>query len=148
MNIQRVDLTDLEVKELPDGSRVILSSKDGTAYALNPTAGAAWEACGSPTTLDRVVENMRSSFDPGVSEQLAKEAILQLEEKKLVTVSEGLPLATRREVLAGLSAVALPLVVSLTVGEQRAHAEFARSGDHRFDGRPRPKPLKHKNLYH
>ncbi|SRR6266568_6567549 len=152
MHVERLNSSDLVVKGLPDGSRVIVNSNNETVFALNPTAGAAWDACSSPTTLSKVTEEMRRSFDASVTEELAEQAILQLKEKKLVSVSGTFPKTTRREVLAGLSAVALPLVVSLTVGEQKAHADHARSSensnDESFDHRPHASVPKHKSLNH
>jgi hypothetical protein len=97
-------------------------------FGLNATVGAAWDACSSPTTLSKVAEDMQRSFDPGITEELALEAILQLEQKNLVTTSGSSSNATRRQVFATVSAIALPLVVSLTVAEQRAHASGAGSG--------------------
>jgi hypothetical protein len=105
-------------------------------FALNATAAAAWDACSSATTIAGVAEEMRRSFDPNVSNELAEACILQLQKKHLVCISGQAPKATRRQVLAGLSAVALPLVVSLTVGEQKAHADQARSNDRRWDSAP------------
>jgi Coenzyme PQQ synthesis protein D (PqqD) len=151
MHVERLNSSDLVVNGLPDGSRVIVNSNNETVFALNPTAGAAWDACSSPTTLSKVTEEMQRSFDASVTEELAEQAILQLKEKKLVSVSGLFPKTTRREVLAGLSAVALPLVVSLTVGEQKAHADHARSNDeheHSFEARPRASDPKHKSLKH
>jgi Coenzyme PQQ synthesis protein D (PqqD) len=147
MHIQRVNLDDLAVSGLPDGSRIIVNSKNETVFALNATAGAAWDACNEPTTLAMVTEAMRQSFDPNVTEELAEAAVMQLHEKSLVVVKGDQPKATRREVLAGLSAVALPLVVSLTVGEQRAHALNARSNNS-FGKGPRPSVPKHESLNH
>jgi hypothetical protein len=63
-----------------------------------------------------------------------------LQEKELVKTSGSFPKASRRAVLAGLGAVALPLVVSMTMGEQRALAQEARSNpivsDDKFGDRP------------
>ena len=146
MHVERVNTSDLVVNGLPDGSRVIVNSNNETVFALNATAGAAWDACRTPTTLSMVTEEMRRSFDPGVTEDLAEDAILQLQEKDLVTISGRLPKTTRRQVLAGLSAVALPLVVSLTMGEQKAHAEHARSNDDDSDRRPSVSVPKHRSL--
>jgi hypothetical protein len=115
---------------MPDGSRVIRNSKNETVFALNVTAAAAWDACSAATTVSGVADEMRRSFDPNVTNELAEACILQFEKKNLVKVSGAAPKATRREVLAGLSAVALPLVVSLTVGQQKAHAEDSKSVDY------------------
>ena len=139
MNVERVNCGNLAVNSMPDGSRIIRNSEDNTVLALNATAGAAWDACASATTIAGVADAMRRSFDSTVTDELAEASVLELQDKKLVTISGSGFKATRRQVLAGLSAVALPLVVSLTVGEQKAHAQHASSvedNDSHFD-RPR-----------
>jgi hypothetical protein len=146
MQIERANIGGLAVNSLPDGSRIIVNSQNETVFALNATAGAAWDACGEPATLANVTERMQRSFDPNVTEELAEAAVQQLQEKNLVTVSGGQPKSTRREVLAGLGAVALPLVVSLTVGEQKAYADHARSY-HSFD-KPRTSIPQHHSIGH
>jgi Coenzyme PQQ synthesis protein D (PqqD) len=144
MEIERANSSDLVVNGLPDGSKVIVDSKSEQVYALNATAGAAWDACGDPTTVSRVAEQMGRSLSSTVSDEVAEQAILQLEEKNLVTVSGSAKL-TRRQTLATLGAVALPLVVSMTMADQKAFAQQARSigndpgGDTDWHHR-RPKP--------
>jgi len=130
MQVERVNTNDLVVNSMPDGSRVIRNSNSEKVFALNATAAAAWDACASATTVAGVAEEMRRSFDPNVTDELAEACLQQFEQKKLVKISGAAPKATRREVLAGLSAVALPLVVSLTIGEQKAHAQRADSVDY------------------
>jgi hypothetical protein len=127
MRIERTNANDLSVEKLSDGSRVIVDRKSETIFALNTTAGAAWDACTRPTTLAKVAEDMQRAFYPGITEEIALEAIMQLEEKKLVTTSGSSSTYTRRRALATAAAIALPLVVSLTIAEQRAHANFAGS---------------------
>lgn len=127
MQIERRDTNDLLVNGLPDGSKVIVDSRNEKVFALNPTAGAAWDACNSETTLDQVAAEMRRN-NPAVSDEVAEQAVLQLQEKELVKTSGLLRNASRRQVLAGLGAVALPLVVSMTMTEQRAFAQVANSG--------------------
>lgn len=131
MQVERVNTKDLVVNSMPDGSRVIRNSNNETVFALNATAAAAWDACSSATTIAGVADEMRRSFDPNVTDELAEACILQFQKKNLVKLSGFVPKATRRQVLAGLSAVALPLVVSLTIGEQKAHAQDAGSVDYR-----------------
>jgi len=126
MQFERMNSKDLVVNSMPDGSRVIRNSNNETVFALNATAAAAWDACSSANTISGVADEMRRSYDPNVTDELAETCILQFQEKNLVSIS-GTPKHTRRAVLAGLSAVALPLVVSLTVGEQKAHAQEAKS---------------------
>lgn len=127
MQVERVDSKTLVMNRLPDGSRIFTDAENQTVFALNATAGAAWDACNRATTLTSVAQEMQRSFDPKVSEELAHEAILQLQEKNLVTMSETSPTTTRRRMMASLGAVALPLVVSLTLSEQRANTVLASS---------------------
>lgn len=128
MQIERNNAGDLAVNELPDGSRVIVDSKNEKVFALNATAGAAWDACSGPTTLSGVTEQMRRSLEPGITDEIAEEAVLRLQEQNLVTASGFAPKTTRRQVLATMGAVALPLVVSMTLADQKAYADRARSG--------------------
>ena len=127
MRIQRADVKDLAVNSMPDGSRIIRNTTNETVFALNATAGAAWDACSTSSTIAAVADEMRRSFDSNVTDELAESCLLQLQEKNLISISGAAQLHTRRAMLAGLSAVALPLVVSLTVGEQQAHAKRATS---------------------
>ena len=139
MQIERTHSDALAVNQLPDGSKVIVNRKNETVFALNATAGVAWDACIDPTTLAKVTESMQRSLGPEITEELAEEAILQLEQKKLVTTS-GSSKTSRREFIARLSAVALPLVVSLTIAEQRAYAQSAASTTAPPPPPPPPKP--------
>ena len=127
MEIERTQSNALVENKLPDGSRVIVDPTNETVLALNVTAGAAWDACSDPTTLARVTDSMQRSFDPGVTEELAAEAILQLQDKNLVKTSGAFSQPTRRRFLATLGAAAVPLVVSLTIADQRAHVVYAAS---------------------
>jgi coenzyme PQQ synthesis protein D (PqqD) len=136
MKVERVNCGNFAINTMPDGSRIIRKSDD-TVLALNSTAAAAWDACTSATTIAEVAETMRRSFNPDVTNELAEASVMELQDKKLVTISGSEFKATRRQLLAGLGAVALPLVVSLTVGEQKAHAEHASSMDHGKSRRPR-----------
>lgn len=125
MEVERANSDALVVNNLPDGSRVIVDSGNERVLALNATAGAAWDACGRSTTLSEVTQEMQRTLDPRVTEELAAEAIQQLQEKNLVNTSGVQP--NRRQFIATLSAVALPLIASLPMTEQRAYAQQARS---------------------
>lgn len=128
MQIERIHSDSMVVNKLPDGSRVIVDSGNETVYALNATAGAAWDACNEPTTLPKVAQHMQQSMHVTVTEDLAEMAIRQLRERKLVAAPGAPLLATRREVIGSLSAsVVLPLVVALTMSDQRAYAKTAGS---------------------
>jgi hypothetical protein len=127
MQVERSNSDALVINKLPDGSTLIVDSENETVFALNATAAAAWDACSNPTTLEGVTESMQSSFDPSINKDLAEEAILQLHAKKLVTTS-GLPSqASRRQFITTLGSIALPLVVVLSVADQRAFATVASS---------------------
>lgn len=128
MQIERRDSKDLIVNGLPDGSKVIVDSKNEKVYALNATAGAAWDACSRQTTLSTIADDMRGACGPAVTDEVAEEAILQLNQKDLVKTTGLFKSASRRQVLAGLTAVALPVVVSMTMTEQKAFAQIANSG--------------------
>jgi hypothetical protein len=137
MHVECTNLDALVVNKLPDGSRVIVDPANETVFALNATAGAAWDACSSPTTLSKITEHMQRSFDPATTTEVAERAILQLEEKKLVKTSQ----TTRRQLLGSLSAaIALPLVVSLTLADQRAYAHSSGSGGSGGHHNPPPPP--------
>ena len=126
MQVERSNSDALVVNKLPDGSTVIVDAKNETVFALNATAGAAWDACSDPTTLSAITERMQRSLNPEITEELAEEAILRLQEQNLVKTSGAQP--NRRQFIARMgAAAALPLVVALPVTEQRAHAQRARS---------------------
>jgi hypothetical protein len=127
MHIERVNSDAFVVNQLPDGSRVIRDTSTDKLYALDRAAGAAWDACSDPTTLENVAQTMHRLFDPETTEEIAEEAILQLKDHNLVNTSESPLLGSRRRFLAALGAASVPLVVSLTVGDQRAYAEKANS---------------------
>ena len=147
MTVERANCGNFAINSMPDGSRIIRDSQNNTVLALNATAAAAWDACASAHTVSGVADEMRRSFDPNVTNELAEASLLELQDKNLVTISGSGFKATRRQILASLGAVALPLVVSLTVGEQKAHAQHAGSfepEDKHFD---RPKANVPKNQH-
>lgn len=148
MQVERINSDALVINRLPDGSTVIVDNENETVFALNTTAGAAWDACSDPTTLTGVTENMQRSFNPETNEELAEEAIRQLHDKNLVKTSAPYSHATRREFIATLSSIALPLVVSLSIADQRAYALKATSGAHGKDHDPKPKPKPHPTPHH
>jgi hypothetical protein len=127
MIVERANSDAFSVSSLPDGSKVLIDPARETVFALNSTAGAAWDACSGPTSVASLTEEMQRSFHPQVTEELAQDAIAQLQDKKLVSISEPAPKRTRRQMIAALGAVAVPLVVSLTLAEQKALAGGAGS---------------------
>jgi hypothetical protein len=128
MMIERLDPSKLSVKAMPDGSKIIVNSENQTVLALNTTAAAAWEACNDSSSLSEVTDRMKQALGSEISEELAEQSILKLEEQNLVTTSGAYKQTSRRAVLATLGTIALPLVASLTLTEQRAFAGMAGSG--------------------
>jgi hypothetical protein len=126
MQIQRVPSDALSENKLPDGSRLIVNQRTETVFALNATAGAAWDACAEPTTLTALRERMKLAVGSEVTEEEAEQAVFALQERNLVTSSQA-PLRTRRQMLATIGAVALPMVVALTLADQKAFAKSAQS---------------------
>ncbi len=137
MKVERVNCGNLAINTMPDGSQIIRNPNDNTVLALNPTAAAAFDACSTANSVAGVAERMGRSLGSNVTDELAEASLIELQEKKLVAISGSEFKATRRQILAGLGAVALPLVVSLTVGEQKAHAEKASSMEPQTFSRPR-----------
>jgi hypothetical protein len=128
VQIERGPLNALVENQLPDGSRILVDNSSETVFALNATAGAAWNACSAPTNLSDLTKEMQRSFGPDVTEELAAEAILELQKRNLVTASLIAPkTTTRRAFVTTMGKVALPLVVAMTLTEQRAHAKTAQS---------------------
>jgi hypothetical protein len=130
MLITRRNPESLIENRLPDGSRLLVDSPNERVIALNTTAGAAWDACGAPTTVSGVAEGMRRSLGQAVSDEVVHEAVAQLQEKNLITSATPLPAASsRRAFIAKLGVAAVPLVVAMTMTEQRAYAGMTGSSN-------------------
>jgi hypothetical protein len=116
--------SDHRIEKLPDGSTAVFDSKTNAVHALNSSAAAALESCCEPQTLSGLTDAMRRKLGREVTEEIALEAVAELERAGLV-VSSGaagrLENATRRRMLKAAGA-ALPVVLSLTAAEQRAFA--------------------------
>ena len=141
MQIQRAEAKTLVESKLPDGSRVLLDPRSEKVFALNAMAGAAWDACSSPISLSQMAEAMQRTLDCAVGEELAEEAVLQLRAQNLVIVSGSNPATSRRSFMTKMAAsAALPLVAAMTMTEQRAYAQYARSDGQRQPPPPPPPP--------
>jgi hypothetical protein len=128
MRVQQVRPKELAIEKLPDGSTAIFDSRTKTVYSLNPFAAAAWEASADFSALPGIVEEMRRSFNPGVTEEAASEALFQLQERGLVEISTPLQSLSRRSVFAAAGGALAPVVLALTATEQRAFAFAIGSG--------------------
>jgi hypothetical protein len=126
--IVRTGSSELIVQSLPDGSTAIFEVATKNVYSLNPSAAAAWDACASATTLPELAAAMSRALHAPVTEDLANEAVRELVDAGLVTVTPIEPLgASRRAMLKQVAGVALPVVLVLTGAQQRAHAQDAVS---------------------
>jgi hypothetical protein len=148
MRIERVRAEAFTEKRLPDGSRILVDAGNGKVFALNATAGVVWEACGVPTTLEQVTAELQRTLTSDVSEDLAADAVQQLEEQNLVITTGQVTVSSRRAFLGKMGAVAaMPVVAALTMSEQRAYAEKSRSGDPLQRRPPKPLPPPHPKLW-
>jgi Coenzyme PQQ synthesis protein D (PqqD) len=128
MQVVRTNSDALVENKLPDGSRVLLDPQGQRVFALNAAAGAAWDACEVPASLSAITEKMQHSLETPVAEEVAEEAILRLQEQQLVQVSGAVQAASsRRQFISRLGMAAVPLVVAMTMTEQRAYARVAQS---------------------
>lgn len=126
MEIERLHSDALVANPLPDGSKILVDHVRQTIFALNPMAAAVWDACSAPTSLAMVAANVR------ISEDVAEGAVLELQAKNLVATAGP---SCRRTAPA-----AMPLVVALTMTEQKTFAEGSGScrDAGRCDGSCRP----------
>jgi hypothetical protein len=126
--IVRSESPELVVQTLPDGSTAIFDAATKNVYSLNPSAAAAWEGCGSATTLSELASAMSRRLSAPVTEELAHEAVSELSAAGLVTVSHAERFGTsRRDLIKQVAGVAIPVVLVLTGAQQRAHAQTAGS---------------------
>lgn len=124
MHVERADSSSLVETKLPDGSRVVVDTRNDAVIAMNASAGAAWEACSQPTTLSAIAADLEKA---GMNAEAAEDAVFQLRDKKLVTTSEP-PKPSRRRFMAGM-AVTVPIVAAMSLAEQKAFAERCGSLD-------------------
>lgn len=121
MRVERAESSSLHETKLPDGSRVVVDTRNDAVIAMNASAGLAWEACRQPTTLSAIAADVEKG---GMTPEAAEDAVFQLREKKLVTTSE-VPQPSRRTFIAGMAAV--PVVAAMSLAEQKVFAERAGS---------------------
>jgi hypothetical protein len=141
MQIEWVRAEALKEDRLPDGSRILVDTSNEKVFALNATAGAAWDACSVPATLKQITIEMQRTLTGDVSEDLAADAVRQLEEQNLVRASGQGTMSTRRAFLGNMGAVAAsPVVAALTLTEQRAYARISVSAKPSLHRQPEPFP--------
>jgi hypothetical protein len=109
----------LIVKELPD-EVLVYDLETDKAYCLNQTAARVWMNCDGLKTVAQVRELMETETGSTVPEEMVWLALEQLEKSHLLDRSRAEPFhpvgKSRREVMRriGMTAVALPLIISIT----------------------------------
>jgi hypothetical protein len=120
----------LTIEKLPDGSTAILDQRTKNVHSLNVSATVAWEACKQGATLAEVRRTLELRTGVPVDEAIAKGALAQLHRANLIEsdapVPEQLNPAARRSALRA-AAVALPVVLTLALSQQRALAQVVGS---------------------
>jgi hypothetical protein len=123
------------IEKLPDGSTAVFDTLTKTVHSINETAAAAFESCRDRRTVAQVATAMQEILKAPVTEEMALEAIAELQQAGLVACSEPLPIkqgqASRRSLLKAVgtvAATAAPLVLSLSMAEQSVYAQGAGSG--------------------
>jgi hypothetical protein len=117
------------VDKLPDGSTAIFDKATNTVHALDTCAAAAFEACREPVALAGLTARMSQQLAQDVTQEIALEAVAELERAGLVAVSEAgdvLRNPSRRNLLRA-AGVAVPVVLSLTASDQKHFAALAAS---------------------
>lgn len=129
IEIARNGTSEFVAQALPDGSVALFEVATRNVYSLNASAAAAWEACGTATTLSRVAAAMSQRLNTPVTDDLAHHAVSELAAVGLVRITAPEEIATsRRTLLKQVAGVALPAVLVLTGAEQRAYAQGSNSG--------------------
>ena len=124
MQVERTNSNELSVNRAPYGSMVRTASirKSETVFALNTTAGAAWDACSHPTRSRQSDRRNRcgARLMPGSLRNSRWRRFFSCTAQKLIATSGSSPTAMRPANSVMMSKIALPLVVSLTIAEQLA----------------------------
>jgi hypothetical protein len=131
LRVEQADPGTLLIERLPDGSTAIFDRRTRTMHSLNASAAAAFEACRDHHTVDALAQAMGERLHAEVTPGVALAAIGELEKAGLAVCSGQEAAggrATRRGLLSTAAAVALPAILTLTAGEQKAFARDAGSG--------------------
>ncbi len=122
----------LTVENLPDGSTAILDQRSKNVHSLNSSASVVWNACKEGATLAQVRKALEAKVGAPVDETLAQSAIAQLHGANLIQSDAPVPAdliaAARRNTLIRAAMVAVPVVLTLALSQQKAMAFQARSG--------------------
>ncbi len=117
----------LIVKELPDETLVYDLDSD-LAYCLNASAHAVWKRCDGVRSVGEISQSISGEIGAPVDESVVWLALDQLEKHKLLAdapkAEASFPRIARRHVMRtlGVSALALPMIVSIVVPTAQAQA--------------------------
>jgi len=129
----QVTSADLTVEKLPDGSTAVLDQRSKDVHSLNPSATIIWEACKQGATLTQVRKALEAQTGTPVDEEIALSALSQLSKVNLILsdapVPDAMLAAARRTTLLRLGMVAVPVVLTLALSQQKAMAFQARSAN-------------------
>jgi len=120
-------------EKLADGSTAIFDQRSQSVHSLNPSATVVWEVCAGGATLTQILASLEDRFGAPVDVTMAEHAIAQLRQAGLIECDEPIAGAiieqSRRSLMKTVGALgaALPVVLTLTATEQRAHARIASS---------------------
>ena len=122
----------LTIENLPDGSTAILDQRSKNMHSLNSSASVVWNACKEGATLAEIRKALEAKVGAPVDETLAQSAVAQLHGANLIQADAPVPAdlsaAARRNTLIRAAMVAVPVVLTLALSQQKALAFQARSG--------------------
>lgn len=123
----------LIIKELPDETLVYDLDAD-LAHCLNPTANAVWKNCDGSKSITDIGKSIEREIGTRVDDNVVWLALDQLEEHKLLAVSAAKSAIGRRKLIRnlGVTALALPAIVSIVVPTAQAQASCVNPGGRAF----------------
>jgi PqqD family protein of HPr-rel-A system len=135
VKIQVSPTSQLVFERLGDGSSLLFDPTTDSVHALNPTATKVWEVLREGGDEERVRQVLVASLGQDAGELALQNTLGQFRQAGLIRTDADTMLlanASRRETLRRLSlgfatAMAFPLIQTLTGSEQRAHAQGSGS---------------------
>jgi hypothetical protein len=126
------------IERLPDGSATIFDRQTEAVHSLNQTAALIWECCAEPATPADIAEVIERATGIADATAAVTEGLAQLTGAGLISVVAAKGVAadapadrSRRTALLLVGATSVgfiaPLVVTMTLTEQRAFAQGAGS---------------------
>jgi hypothetical protein len=132
--MERTGGREIATEKLADGSFVAFDAASETVISLNSTVHAAYSVLEERMSLEELRHGMSRRLGTVVPEEVAEQAVAELEGVGLVTrsaVGESAPAESRRAVLqafAKASGYAIPAAMALKASEQKLFALTSGSG--------------------